>query len=307
MAGVRIAAMKESLSRDLAPLSDLGALSDIAEDLLESVPAEISARLRQRIKDERVEDVEPFLRSLLAQRELVRIPRFRSERLRTLDRIPLGLLEKLKSLDEHAVELDRGHWGRIMRCMTDDIELKSGAPLGARVLYKILLGPVVGHHNDLESEAGFLAELRALADDRPEIRVGVPAPYFFISDPRIDILAMEDISHAVSIKNIMDRAIPVPATYPLTAAFDAVRTYVEFMHAEGYYHRDLREGNIMLNLGATADGSEPLAYIIDTGFAIRTFSEEKSREGMDKTPDNGMVNLVQKKLTTHLKNRESGV
>jgi serine/threonine protein kinase len=299
--------MKEGLSRDPAPLSDLGALSDIAEDLLESVPAEISARWRQRIKQEKIEDIEPFLRNLLAQRELVKIPRFRSERLRTLDRIPPGLLEKLKSVDEHAVEIDRGHWGRIMRCNTDDIELKNGAPLGTRVLYKILLGPVVGYHNDLESEAGFLAELRTLAETRPEIRVGVPAPYFFISDPRIDIFAMQDISHADSIKNIMDRSIPVPATYPLTLAFDAVRTFVEYMHAEGYYHRDLRAGNIMLNLAATADGPEPLAYIIDTGFAIRTFSEEKAREGMDKTPDDGMINIVQQELIAHLRNRESSV
>lgn len=63
----------------------------------------------------------------------------------------------------------------------------------------------------------------------------------------------------------------------------------------------------MLNLAATADGPEPLAYIIDTGFAIRTFSEEKAREGMDKTPDDGMINIVQQELIAHLRNRESSV
>lgn len=283
--------------------------SDTVEDLLESVPAELAERWRVRLDTERVteKDAEQFVRGLMAQRERFRLPRFRSEKLRTLDRIPTGLLEKIKDVDAHAVELDRGHWGRIMRCRADEIDLQNGAPLGKRVLYKVLLGPVVGHHNDLESESGFLAELYALASKKPDFRIGVPAPYFFVSDPRIDILAMEDISHAVSIKNIMEGQLAIPTTFPLGKAFEMLRQFVSYMHEEGLYHRDLREGNIMLNLSATESGEDPLLYIIDTGFAIKTFSAEQAREGMDKTPDNGMINIVEKLLKTHLQNRETGV
>lgn len=283
---------------------------DTVEDLLESVPAELALRWRQRLDNENIstdEEAEQFVRGLMTQRERVRLPRFRSEKLRTLDRMPAGLLEKIKEVDRHAVELDRGHWGRIMRCKADEIELANGAPLGKRVLYKVLLGPVVGHHNDLESESGFLAELYTLTEKRPDFRVAAPAPYFFISDPRIDILAMEDISHAVSVKNIIENRMPIPETYPLGKAFDMLRQFISYMHEEGFYHRDLREGNIMLNLNATESDNEPLAYIIDTGFAIKTFSEAQAREGMDKTPDNGMINAVEKLLKTSLQNRETSI
>lgn len=280
-----------------------------AEDILDSLPPELSVRWRERMQNEGVTpgSAEAFVRSMLAEREKVRIPRFRSDRLRVLDRVPVGLVGKLERVDEHAVELDRGHWGRVMRCRVDDIEIKAGAPSGGRVLYKVLLGPPVGYHNDLQAEAGFLTELHALSEKRPELRVGVPAPYFFVSDPRREILAMEDVSHAVSIKNIMERGISIPPEFPLEDAFEAVRQFIDYMHEEGYYHRDLREGNIMLNLSARAGGSEPLAYVIDPGFCIRTFSEEVARKGMDKTPDNGMINIVEKSLKTHLKNRETEV
>lgn len=81
---------------------------------------------------------------------------------------------------------------------------------------------------------------------------------------------------------------------------------------KGIYHRDLRDGNIMLNLGATIENGEPLVYIIDFGRSAHAHSDEHAyarKVSPDRTvfaypKDHGKLNEVQAVLEKHILNRD---
>ena len=67
------------------------------------------------------------------------------------------------------------------------------------------------------------------------------------------------------------------------------------MNKAGFYHRDLREGNIMIDPSPKKEGA-PTAYIIDFGFCTRATSSEAAYRNIDGARDNVIIKGVIKML-----------
>lgn len=118
-------------------------------------------------------------------------------------------------------------------------------------------GSVYTNGNDVRNETHLLDELSNLqvADIR------APEPLAFIKTDSLHGIVMERLN-AVSIKDIVERRLPVPETFDFQEFFSRVQKYLEAMHERRIFHRDLHWGNIMVNL-ETNEG-----FVIDFGTGI---------------------------------------
>ncbi len=287
-------------------------LPEEVEDLIQRFPNELRHRWREKVRKLRTQDKEKstdeqkqILLKALSDRKEVKVPRFRSPRILVLKEPPAEIILALRYLETGTEEVNRGSWGKILRCKSRWRMPDSELYREEEVLFKVPHGNIPEDlkalpHNDLQAEAGFLAEAHALSTANSKLRVGVPCPYFLVDYRGHKVIAQEDIAHAVSVKDIVNGKIIVPDSYPITEAFNAMQTFTDILHKAGIYHRDLREGNIMINLRATIENSEPLIYMIDFGQSIQAYSEEGSRrDGLDYGGDSAMISLVEKTLQNH--------
>jgi serine/threonine protein kinase len=99
-------------------------------------------------------------------------------------------------------------------------------------------------YTDVEGEAKFLEDLQGI-----DANVRVPKVYGTIEvyDPkRIDVLVMERLD-AVSIDDVLKMRDALPPSFALEDFFKKLKAFIETMHNKGIYHRDLHEGNIMID------------------------------------------------------------
>lgn len=260
------------------------------DDLLDLLPEEHHDTWVQKIAGKEVQEQKAILRNGIQRRaEAVKPADHHSEYLRIAKELPRELIARMRDIDRHSEEINRGQNGRIIRCLQQD-------PTRPAVVYKVLLHPPMHPHNSLRSEAAFQADVHRLSLDHPEIRVAVPRPFFFASKLGIDTIAQEEVTSCIAVKDIIDQDIPIPAELDIDAIFAEVQRFVDLMHANGFYHRDLREGNIMVNLDPNPDGDEPLAYVIDMGYCARAWSEEEAYRRLDAPRDNVILKKVKEML-----------
>jgi hypothetical protein len=224
------------------------------------------------------------LNELAQKRREVMAPQpYISEKLMVVDEMPANvekfLNEAIHTLDKRSREVDRGFNGRIMEYAS-----KSEEP---NVVYKILIRSPIGEQNDLLSEASYLADLYAFAQDQTDMRVGVPRPFYCATITDARIIAMQKVP-GVSIENVIDQKLPIPKNFDVDALEKELTEFAERLNATGFYHNDMREGNIMVNFDAAPN--EPYVYVIDTGNAKKIYRKTEEERLFDKTSDR--VNLV---------------
>lgn len=267
----------------------------LVEELVESFHKDLVATWRKKIAGKAVPEQIAMLREgLKGRQEALKPKEYASENLRTIREVPRELRSRMRDIDAHSEEVDRGENGRIIRCLAQD-------PTRPNVVYKVLLRPPLPSQNSLRSEAAYQADLHSFSLGHPKLRVRVPKPYFFVSKNGIDAMAQEEVTSCISVKNILHQDIPIPLELDIDRIFDAAQKFVDEMHKEGFYHRDLREGNIMINLDPTATETDPLAYVIDMGHCTQAWSEEEAYRKLDAPRDNVILNKVKNML---LKRRE---
>lgn len=260
------------------------------DDLLEMLPAEHHETWMQKIAGKEAKEQKAILRNGIQKRaEAVKPADHKSEYLRIAKELPRELIARMRDIDRHSEEINRGQNGRIIRCRQQD-------PTRPAVVYKVLLHPPMPPHNSLRSEAAFQADVHRLSLDHPEIRVSVPRPFFFTSKLGIEAIAQEEVTNCIAVKDIIDQDIPIPPELDISAIFAEVQRFVDCMHEKGFYHRDLREGNIMVNLDPDARDDEPLAYVIDMGYCTRAWSEEEAYRRLDAPKDNVILKKVKEML-----------
>jgi serine/threonine protein kinase len=150
-------------------------------------------------------------------------------------------------------------------------------------------------------EKDFLDDLKNLGT-----RVRVPdALAVFESDSGDkNFLAMETLP-AVSIDDVLQGRAELPEKFDLVSFQKDLIDFIEKMHQQRIYHRDLHEGNIMI------DKMTGQAYVIDFGAATEFYGEAEPEErgpyhvtkgGRDivLTSDEAMVRSVIKKLRLRL-------
>ncbi len=160
----------------------------------------------------------------------------------------------------------------------------------------------VGFYLAPAKEEKFLADLKRLPT-----KARVPVVYSAFEDDDKnghDFLMMEALP-AVSIDDILQGRAELPANFDLVNFQKDLMDFVEKMHQKNIYHRDLHEGNIMV------DKETGQVYVIDFGASARFFGQPEpgergpyhiTKNGRDiiLTSDESMVRAVIKKLRTKL-------
>jgi len=143
--------------------------------------------------------------------------------------------------------------------------------------------------NSPHIEGGFLAELERLDSD-----VRVPRAYYYgtvsVEHPNaesseVSVLAMEYLD-AVSFENVFALKEDLPASFNLEPFFEKLEKFFEKMHDKNIYHRDVHEGNIMIDrktgapyvidFGTAAHGNEEDVYIGSRRGALTKFKKDDS-------------------------------
>lgn len=151
-------------------------------------------------------------------------------------------------------------------------------------------------------EESFLEDLRGL-----DAKVRVPTVYSSFKDNDRnghDFLMMEALP-AVSVDDILQDRAKLPENFDFNSFQIDLLDFVDKMHQRGVYHRDLHEGNIMI------DNETGQLYVIDFGAANTFWGQPEvgergpyhiSKDGRDiiLTSDEAMVKAVVKKLKLKL-------
>lgn len=99
--------------------------------------------------------------------------------------------------------------------------------------------------------------------------VRVPEAYSFVESDTARIITME-LLDAVSVRDVfIDRKEPCPDTFNPATFFEMLGAYITFLHENHYYHRDLHEGNVLIDRVT----GEP--RVIDFGYSARAFAEDE--------------------------------
>lgn len=152
-----------------------------------------------------------------------------------------------------------------------------------------------------DKEASFMDDLRKLGT---KVRVPEVIATFDGGSDGDSFLVMETLP-AVSVDDVLQGRAELPSNFNLAVFRDDLVDFVKAMHEAGVYHRDLHEGNVMI------DRETAQAYVIDFGAAneFRGHIEPGERgpyhitkDGRDiiLTSDEAMVRSVVRKLALNL-------
>ena len=114
-------------------------------------------------------------------------------------------------------------------------------------------GSLEGQFNSLEREGDFLNSIQDMRGD-----VMIPKAYAwamhthedegatYTNREELTIMLMERI-HGPSLRNILEDDAIIPKTFEPKKFFESLRTFIRDMHERGIFHRDLHDGNIMID------------------------------------------------------------
>jgi serine/threonine protein kinase len=174
-------------------------------------------------------------------------------------------------------------------------------------------GSLEGQFNSLEKEGDFLNIIQDMRGN-----VIIPKAYAwamhihedegatYTNREELSIMLMERI-HGPSLRNILEDDAVIPETFEPTTFFDSLRNFLRDMHERGIFHRDLHDGNIMI------DEKTGKPVIIDFGKSALGREEDvyefiytdrgRSIEGLYHK-DEAYVNEIEIKINTLIKERQ---
>ncbi len=136
-------------------------------------------------------------------------------------------------------------------------------------------------HNRIEEEGGFLEKLEKFK----VAGVFTPGPYFYVSAPNFEGLAMETLD-AANLSRVFEGHDELPDKFNLDDYFQRLEQYFRALHKEkGIVHRDIAMRNLMV------DRITGRPIIIDFGKAKMRQDYFDDKEKFEETTKNGMLLL----------------
>ncbi len=265
--------------------------------LIQEFPTENQNRLEARIAGKSIaEQIAIVEEALKRRREILKRPRHVSSHLKMVERIPDTVFDRFLHKDENQIEVGRGENGRVF-------EYRSAEDAENTVVFKMLVRAPMDDQNDLLEEGAYQADVATFADQHTPLRIGVPKPYYIAASAKGYVLAMEKLP-GYSVEEICGRNIPVPQHININEIESRLTEFVQRMNSVGFYHRDLREGNIMINF-EPRDQDAPLAYVIDFGFCTKADNQEDAYQTIDGARDHVMIHKVLDKIRARQDPRHS--
>ena len=271
--------------------------------LLDQLPEEIADRWDEEHADLSDEERLKHLTAFLEKRKKTLAKTLESNRdpsqIEVVQMRPLAVMNLLEEIERGTYEeLGVGKAGRVIASVRQ-----------ANMCYKVMfpLDRVPQGTNDVSVETDLQEEVSRLGEIAG---VRVPKVFYFAHEGEDRAIAMERL-HADTLRDIFHGKAEVPETFSLDRFFSALEEYVHEMHANGYYHRDLHDGNIMV------DRESGMPRVIDFGMATHShFPDDVYRIPSVKNgqrietvlpSDLDGVQLARQRMASFLRSKQGGV
>jgi hypothetical protein len=221
-----------------------------------------------------------------------------------IDINPDKIIPRIEFIQNNAVEVGRGNDGRVILNAKDILETYP------EICYKFIMPETLrrGRNTtveELEMQAAFYHAAKKI-----EVTdIAIPKPYYEIAFSSTQILAMEKL-HAKNIDELIKGQGSIPKWFDPDRFCDSLTAFIDEMHAQNLYHRDLQPVNIMISQQETWSEGEPMGYMID--FGLSGYAYEHMDPYKKETPgyvftypnDYGTVSNL-RKLLKGIKNGQS--
>lgn len=214
---------------------------------------------------------------------------------------PNTVLNTLEAINDHAIDIGTGADGRVV-IDTEDLIPHIKRNLNSDICYKFALRETVKRgRNSVALEAELQGAFSKAARQLEQSDIGIPTPYYEIELNATQVIAMEKL-HAKSVDDILRGFGSLPEWFDVDRFCDSLRSFLEAMHEEGLYHRDMHFGNVMISQHRSWKNGEPMGYIIDFGLSARAFENmepyKKEEAGYTFTYDDdcGRIEFLRKSL-----------
>lgn len=231
-------------------LSELEIDSRINE-ILSKLPEELGDRFLDAHKEMSLSEQYKALLELRSKRkeslETNTGSRFNPDHVSVVESYPMAvvrLLERIES-SEHE-QLGVGQAGRVISSVRYP-----------NTCYKVMLpiDKIPKETIPIEDEADIQDGVASLGEVHG---VRVPRVFSFINEKRARAITMERL-HAVSVRDVLRGKEVLPESFNPESFFESLRKFILYINEKGYYHRDLHDGNVMID----TETGQP--YVIDFG------------------------------------------
>ena len=123
-----------------------------------------------------------------------------------------------------------------------------------------------------------------LLQSDPALKIGIPKPYFATSVGNYNVIGMERL-RAKTFGEIKRGLGIIPPWINIDELKIELKKALDILHANGIYHRDLHENNVMIP--QTSTPQPYMAYIID--FGLTTHSIDGSDPYKSSFADNKLT------------------
>ncbi len=273
--------LDKNLDSEVNPKKNLGELYDEIESKLEELSSysegakEKAKELEKQMEDD--EDPENFLKKVQyyidrqKENQDLHFPQKKNWEegllLKNLDQEEKQELEeKMRQIAKEAInkkweEIGRGYTAQVFVSKVDD-----------KYCFKIITNPEEYQKgNDVKREVEFLDKVENL-DLEESVRVPEPCYYFMSQESHLYV--MEKLE-AVSLDEVLTSKKDLPDKFDFDSFFKDLGNFVEKMNENRIYHRDLHEGNIMI------DQETGKPRVIDFGKSKMNESQEEAFKDKD--------------------------
>src|SRR6056297_1322665 len=131
--------------------------------------------------------------------------------------------------------------------------------------------------NIYNTENNIIDEIKIQEEVEKKVKINnarVPKPYYAQYYKNFHFIVMENLE-AVTLKEVLESPDSLPENFDYEKFFVGLEEFVKKLNENKIFHRDLHEGNIMI------DKNNGNCYIIDLGTAIRSFNEDEACRKID--------------------------
>jgi len=173
-----------------------------------------------------------------------------------------GLKRNIDTVLEHAEEIGRGGDGFVV---IDKSEVRGLPP---EICYKFTIQEATPRgRNSIEVETELQEKFYRAAGRLPNSKIGVPAPFYAVEIGINKVIAMEKL-HARSVDDILHGAGSLPEGFDVDIFCDELAAFLDHVHQQGLYHRDMHFGNIMITQRKDLVSQGFWGYVIDFGLSV---------------------------------------
>lgn len=218
-------------------------LEDAVDALISRLPSDLQELWSHKLENLPLEKQVETLESLLAKRDENQKLKHESlllpEGVEIFESFPDDMRDAIEAIrtGERSIEVGYGKAGHVIA----NEELHPG------ICYKLLFDDEVLPlgTNDIASETEIQQKVGKLLDGAHGVMV--PNIFGFISEPGTRAITME-LMNAPSLRKVVERKKEeLPKNFNFDTFFSALSAFIDDMHKQGYYHRDLHAGNVLVH------------------------------------------------------------